>query len=146
MPFLARAGLTVVWFFATLIFEVLLAMAIYVYIRLNHRGFFDRLTDFSFDVLNVVRDILRSSTPGLAERANVALVSDLSAGAMLLLMLGCNFCMAAHDNRYNYFYRFPQYKSFHQWHFSTSLGSPLAELKRVLLRELLCTLMGWTGR
>jgi zinc transporter ZupT len=88
MPFLARAGLTVVWFFATLIFEVLLAMAIYVYIRLNHRGFFDRLTDFSFDVLNVVRGILRSSTPGLAERANVALVSDLSAGAMLLLMLG----------------------------------------------------------
>lgn len=88
MGVLGRVLFTVVAFLATLIFEILLAMSLFVYIRLYLPPLFDSLQNFSFWLLNAIRDTIRDSAPDLAENVNVALVGDLSANAVTLLVLG----------------------------------------------------------
>lgn len=83
-----RFLLTILIFFTLLIIEILLAMTIFVYIRLNLPGLFDTLLNLAFAIFNAVRDGLRETAPETASYVNVALVGDLSGNAVLLLMLG----------------------------------------------------------
>lgn len=83
-----RLLLTVLVFFTLLVIEILLAMTIFVYLRLNMPGLFDTLLNLAFAVFNAVRDGLRELAPETASTVNVALVGDLSGNAVLLLMLG----------------------------------------------------------
>lgn len=85
---LTRFVLTVAIFIALLIFEILLAMSIFVYLRLHAPGVFDTLLNVAFALFNAVRDGLRETAPETASYVNVALVGDLSGNAVLLLMLG----------------------------------------------------------
>lgn len=84
----ARALFAILAFFLTLIFEILLAMTLFVWLRLNAPGLFNQLQGVAAGVLDFVRSTLQSVAPTVSQSANNALIGDLSANAMLLLILG----------------------------------------------------------
>lgn len=73
---------------ATLILEVLLAMAVYIYLNLNHPTFFGSLVQYARTGLEALNDGLNAAAPGFATQANASLLGEFAPKAFLLLVLG----------------------------------------------------------
>lgn len=74
--------------FGTLVFEVLLAMAIYIYLATNHVEVFGEMVRWARDVLNLLVDTLEATFPDLANQAYATLVGEIGPKSFLLLVLG----------------------------------------------------------
>ena len=88
MGFIGYLLWSVAALFITLVMEVLLAMAIYIYLDLNHRDFFGLLVAWARNAMNGLLDGLRTTAPDLYIAANQSLAGEVAAKAFLLLVLG----------------------------------------------------------
>lgn len=87
MGFLLYVLWSVVALAVTLVLEVLLAMALYIYLDLNHRDFFGWLVVQARNAMNGLLDAL-SAYPEMFQAANTSLAGEFAAKAFLLLFLG----------------------------------------------------------
>ena len=74
--------------FVTLVLEVLLAMAVYVYLNLYHEQLFGQLVGWAGSTLQSLREMLSATAPELATASNVSVLGELAPKAFLLLVLG----------------------------------------------------------
>lgn len=88
MNFFAWFLFSVFALFATLLMEVLLAMAIFIYLNLEAQDLFAVLVAWSRDLMNMLLEFFRGFAPDLASRTDVSLAGDLAPKAFLLLVLG----------------------------------------------------------
>jgi hypothetical protein len=68
--------------------EVVVAMAAYMYLALNHMETFGHLVAFSRDVLNLFANQLEHWAPDLATQAYTTLLGELGPKSILLLLIG----------------------------------------------------------
>ena len=88
MNFVTWLIFSVVALFVTLVLEVLLAMAVYVYLNLYHEELFGSLVGWAGTTLQSLREMLSESAPELATASNVSILGELAPKAFLLLVLG----------------------------------------------------------
>lgn len=74
--------------FGLLVLEVLLAMAIYMYLATNHVGLFGEMVRWARDVLNLLLDTLEMLLPNLSGAAFASLAGEIGPKSFLLLVLG----------------------------------------------------------
>jgi len=79
---------TLVRFVGMLILELIVAIAIYTYLALNHLDTFGWLVRMSKYVLDIVVAWMEFLMPSLANRAYATLLGELGPKAMLLLLTG----------------------------------------------------------
>jgi hypothetical protein len=70
------------------IVEVVVAMAAYMYLALNHVETFGHLISLSRDVLNLFANQLEQWAPDLANQAYTTLLGELGPKSILLLLIG----------------------------------------------------------
>lgn len=70
------------------IVEVIVAMAAYMYLALNHTETFGTLIGYSRELLNLFANQLETWAPELANQAYTTLLGELGAKSILLLLIG----------------------------------------------------------
>lgn len=88
MGVLLRILISPIVLFGTLILEVLLAMAIYIYLATNHVELFGELVRYARDGLNLTIDLMERALPGLSNQAYATLAGEIGPKSFLLLVLG----------------------------------------------------------
>lgn len=88
MAYLVRFPLSLLLMAATLVFEVVLAIALYMYLELEHRSFFGTLVSYAADASRAIADALEAVAPNLFVQANTSFLGEVSPKAFLLLFLG----------------------------------------------------------
>lgn len=73
---------------AILVFEVLLAFALYTYLALNHTDLFGAMVRVSSGALRFVAETVEARTPEFADLAYATLLGELGPKSALLLFLG----------------------------------------------------------
>lgn len=86
--FIGRFLAGVALLLTTLIFEILLAMAVYVYLQTQHEELFGQLVLYARDALNWILDLFESTAPDLLQLASTSIAGDLTPKAFLLLFIG----------------------------------------------------------
>ena len=88
MGVLLRLLISPVLLFGTLVFEVLLAMAIYIYLATNHIETFGEMVRIARNILNVLVDTMETWLPAISNQAYATLVGEIGPKSFLLLVLG----------------------------------------------------------
>lgn len=88
MGVLFRVLISPLVLFGTLVLEVLLAMAVYVYLATNHVETFGELVRLARDWLNLTIDLMESALPGISNQAYATLAGEIGPKSFLLLVLG----------------------------------------------------------
>ncbi len=85
---LRRAAIGVVLSAGTLIFEVLLAFAVYMWLAIAQVPTFGMLVRLASDVLRAAAQFLESAFPAFADQAYATLLGELGPKSALLLFIG----------------------------------------------------------
>ncbi|MEM9724508.1 MAG: hypothetical protein AAF909_03475 [Pseudomonadota bacterium] len=88
MGFIGSLIWSIAAFLATLILEILLALAIYVFLDINYRDLFGALTNWARETLSALLSTLSDFAPSLYTAANQSVAGEISATGFLLLVIG----------------------------------------------------------